>query len=200
MTHALILDGQVAETRDIEIADIPPHKRALWLPVTGDPPQIDARSHLRQDMVWEVTDTEARRTWALVARPLDQIKAESLARIVAHRLETQSLAAVGLGAGAALPDTRLVDLYATKQEWARLAKSIEDPDAIAHLTAEAAARGLTVAQLADLILAKAHTANGKVAAIECLYATAVSAVMAAGDSAAALAAEDTAIAAISAVL
>ena len=193
--HAYVVDDMVLDQRDLDPADVPPHKAALWRPIVGERPPHDPRAQTCTGPTLFVGPTEVVRTWVLANRPLETVRAEALARLEDARLRTEALAAAGLPLGAPPPDERKLTLYAAKQEWARQAK-LGDADAQAHLASEAAAWGLSVDALADSILAKALAANTKIAAIEADRVAGAIAIGAAGSHAAVLAAEDAGVSAM----
>ncbi len=62
MTIARIANGQVVETREIDLADVPEHKRAWWLPVVGVATPPTGYS----GPTYQIGETEVTRVWTPV--------------------------------------------------------------------------------------------------------------------------------------
>lgn len=86
MTIARIENGEIVEQRDIDLADVPEHKRGAWLPVEGDPPAVNRIQYLGGPAL-VVEAKRVLREWTVhTRRRVDQIamiKAEAQRRILA---------------------------------------------------------------------------------------------------------------------
>jgi hypothetical protein len=81
MPIARIVDGTITEERAILIADVPEHKRSGWLPIEGERPVIDGRTHTITGPVYQIEAARVLRVWTVTARDLATVKAETKARI-----------------------------------------------------------------------------------------------------------------------
>lgn len=83
MTIARIENGQVAETRDLALTDVPAHKRGPWRIVVGEQPAHDARMETCSGFVWEITADAATRVWTVTRKPTEELK--SIVKVEAQR-------------------------------------------------------------------------------------------------------------------
>ena len=78
---ALISNGEVVETRDIALDDVPPHKRDLWKHIEGDEPAYNKATHVRTGPTYQIESDRVLRVWQLTPRDLALVKASAKARI-----------------------------------------------------------------------------------------------------------------------
>lgn len=78
---ARIYDGAIAEQRDISLDDVPPHKRANWLPIEGEKPACDARIETISGPVYVIEPTRVLRQWTITPRDLVAVKSELTRRV-----------------------------------------------------------------------------------------------------------------------
>lgn len=87
MTIARIENGAVVETREMNIEDVPKHKRAMWRTVVGSPPDVDHRIESAVQTGWKVSKTQARRQYTVTRHAREMqilaIKNETQRRIIA---------------------------------------------------------------------------------------------------------------------
>lgn len=114
---------------------------------------------------------EIRREWT--APDLEDMREDALWSIESERLRCQALAASGDKSGDP-PSPEKLALYARKALWAATGS-------LGLLASEAAAMGLSTEALRDVILAKAASADAKIAAIEAARTAALARIKAASD-------------------
>lgn len=187
---ARIADGTIAELRrDLTLDMVPAHKRAPWRDVPPAP-AIDRRMG---SLTGPHVSGEAM-AWGFSALSIEQVRSTSLERIDRTRIARGQEIAAGIGSEPAKPS-----LYQTKVNWAFnkavLGNTLYDD----MLAPEAAARGITVDQLAAAIMVKHDAAMSPITLIEAAYATASIAIKAATTAEQIVALEDAGIAAIEAV-
>ncbi len=78
---ALISNGEVVETRDIALDDVPPHKRDNWRPIVGDAPDYNKATHTRTGPTYQIEPDRVLRVWQLTPRDLGEVKASAKARV-----------------------------------------------------------------------------------------------------------------------
>ena len=95
---ALVTDGRVLEYRQLEWAEIPPHKRHLWRDVVEvDPPPVPTEAYT-MTRVDTVGADRVVRSWQITPKDLAIVKADLKARIDADA-ETARLKYITVGAG-----------------------------------------------------------------------------------------------------
>lgn len=61
---ARIENGAIVELRNIQIGDVPEHKRAAWLPVEGEPPAFDPNREILTGPTMTIEQTRVLRQWS----------------------------------------------------------------------------------------------------------------------------------------
>lgn len=84
MTIARIENGSVVEQRDLTLEQVPEHKRSQWLPVEGEAPAYDPRTHTRTGPVLEVQADKVVRVWQVASKSIGEIQAAFADAIQAH--------------------------------------------------------------------------------------------------------------------
>lgn len=74
---ARIENGNVVETRDISLTDIPEHKRSGWLPVEGDAPAVSPHNYIVSGPEFQVEQSRVLRVWTVTPRDLAEVKARA---------------------------------------------------------------------------------------------------------------------------
>lgn len=98
---ALISNGEVVETRDIALDDVPPHKRDNWRPIVGDEPAYNKATHTRTGPTYQIEADRVLRVWQLVPLELALVKRSAKARI-SNDAETARGRYLTLGSGKAM--------------------------------------------------------------------------------------------------
>ena len=174
MAVARIENGVIVEERNLEFDDITPHKRSLWPPIgiEGEGPQLDRI--IEADRVRKV----------LSVMPLEQVKAE-LKRRITEDAERERGGVLTLSPGKTMS-------YAEKTVEARLILDDEanwpPVEAIPILSREATARGLSLLDMARLVMSRYLACKDAEAAINESEVRAVVSISAASDAALARAA------------
>jgi len=81
MSVARIEDGEIAETRNLAMLDIPEHKRSAWRPIEGDLPHPSPYFYEVIGPVYQIEANRVLRVWTVTPRDLLTVKAETKARI-----------------------------------------------------------------------------------------------------------------------
>lgn len=98
---AYVLNGNVTETRNFLIDEIPLHKRANWRQIQGDAPIVDRHFYLVSGPTYQIEDARVLRVWQVTARNLETVKIETKSRISAAAEEARSKY-ITLGSGKAM--------------------------------------------------------------------------------------------------
>lgn len=72
MTIARIENGAVVELRNIELTDVPAHKRDQWLPVEGEPPSYNPELERLVGPVNQVEATRVLQVWTVERRSIEE--------------------------------------------------------------------------------------------------------------------------------
>ncbi len=87
MAIARIENGAVAEVRNIDLVDVPMHKRVDWRVVVDQPPVVDIRISSSVATGWNIGASEVTRVYDVVphdrAIQIQSVKAECQRRIIA---------------------------------------------------------------------------------------------------------------------
>lgn len=98
MEIARIEGNGITDRRRMSLDDVPPHKRANWLPIEGEPPACDHRIETMSGPTYTIEPTRVLRAWAVTRRSLAEqqqaVKAECQRRIIALTGTTDLIACV----------------------------------------------------------------------------------------------------------
>lgn len=80
MTIALVINNQIVEYRELELTDIPEHKRNNWLPVVNESVNYNPEYQNIEKIVIIDSD-KVRRTWQITAKSIDEVRATRLTEL-----------------------------------------------------------------------------------------------------------------------
>lgn len=116
MAIARLENGEVKEVRNIEITDVPAHKRGQWRTVVDAPPAHNPKIETLNRAGWLVTDITAELIYEVLPlvreRIVLEVKAEAQRRIVALTGATDIVAAIIKQLNALMRSTKLVNAKA----------------------------------------------------------------------------------------
>ncbi len=85
MTIARIDNGAVAELRNIDLTDVPVHKRDQWLPLEGEPSSYNGELEYLIGPEYQVEETRVLQVWRVERRSIEEQR-EAVIRERARRL------------------------------------------------------------------------------------------------------------------